>query len=62
MGHANLDLDAIASCLAFSEICRKLKKNSYIIINDKKHESGVKKILDNVKDKYNIITSKKIAY
>lgn len=60
MGHSNLDLDAIASCLAFSEICRKLKKNSYIIINDKKHESGVKKILDNVKDKYNIITSKKI--
>lgn len=60
MGHSHLDLDAIASCLGFYEICLKMKKKPYIIINDKKHEAGVKKILDNVKDKYNIITSKSI--
>lgn len=60
MGHTHLDLDAIASCLCFYEICLKMKKKPYIIINDKKHEAGVKKILSNVKDKYNIITSKSI--
>ena len=60
MGHSHLDLDAIASCLGLYEICLKMKKNPYIIINDKKHEAGVKKILDNVKGKYNIISNKDI--
>lgn len=60
MGHKDLDLDAIAGCLGISSICKKYNKNSYIIINDKTHEAGVKKILSQVKKDFNIINGKSV--
>lgn len=59
MSHINLDLDAIASSLGIYEITKKLRRNPIIIINDKEHEAGVKKIVSNIKS-YNIVNSKKI--
>lgn len=56
-GHRNLDLDAIGSCIGISLICKKLKKNSYIIIDDEKHELGVNKILNEIDKKLLIKSS-----
>lgn len=60
MGHIDLDLDAISSSLGLSCISSKYNKCNYIIINDKNHESGVKKILNNIKKDFNIINGKKV--
>lgn len=45
MAHQDLDLDALGSCIGLSLILKQRKKNCYIIIDDKKHELGVEKIL-----------------
>lgn len=46
MAHKDLDLDAINSCIGFDFYLKSLKKKSYIIIDDKTREIGVKKVLD----------------
>lgn len=58
IAHKNMDLDAINSCIAFNYYLSKLNKKSYIIVDDIKHESGVKKILDDYANGLNIIKSK----
>ena len=45
MAHKDLDLDALGSCVGLSLILKQRKKKCYIIIDDKKHELGVEKIL-----------------
>ena len=45
MAHKDLDLDALGSCVGLSLILKQRRKNCYIIIDDKKHELGVEKIL-----------------
>ncbi len=45
MAHQDLDLDALGSSIGFYSILEKMKKNCYLIIDDKKHELGVSKIL-----------------
>ena len=45
MAHKDLDLDALGSCVGLSLILKKRRKKCYIIIDDKKHELGVEKIL-----------------
>ena len=45
MAHKDLDLDALGSCVGLSLLLKKRKKDCYIIIDDKKHELGVEKIL-----------------
>lgn len=50
MGHNDLDLDAIGSALGIYDFVRQMKKNAFIIMNDKKHEAGVRKILEMVDD------------
>ena len=45
MAHKDLDLDALGSCVGLSLILKQRKKDCYIIIDDKKHELGVEKIL-----------------
>ena len=45
MAHQDLDLDDLGSCIGLSLILKQRKKNCYIIIDDKKHELGVEKIL-----------------
>lgn len=47
-GHRNLDLDALGSCIGILALCTKLKKKAYIIIDDEKHELGVKKVLSEI--------------
>lgn len=60
MGHKGLDLDAIGSALALYKIIEVQNKNIYIILNDKKHEAGVARVLNQVKDNVNFIDSKKV--
>lgn len=60
IAHRNLDLDAIGACVGISSIGKHFNKKSYIIIDDEKHELGVKKILDEIKDTNNIIKSDEI--
>ncbi len=59
--HNNVDFDAIGSSLGISLIAKKLKKKSYIIVNDKPHliDPGVKLIIDTEKQEYNIINKEK---
>lgn len=57
MGHKNLDLDAIGSCIGMYNILQKQKKNCYIIVDDKDEEAGVAKVLREVEGCYNIIKS-----
>ena len=59
--HNNVDFDAIGSSLGLSLIAKKLKKKSYIIVNDKPHliDPGVKLIIDIEKDDYNIVNKDK---
>ena len=45
MGHKNLDLDALGSCIGMYNILSRKKKKCYIIIDDTKHEPGVDKVL-----------------
>ena len=45
MAHKNLDLDALGSCIGLYTIIKKRKKNCFIIIDDKRHEKGVEKVL-----------------
>ena len=54
-GHKNLDLDAIGSCIGISAICNFFNKENYIIVDDKEHEIGVSKIIEEVKEKNRII-------
>ena len=60
MGHRDLDLDAISSCIAFDFYAKYLNKKSYIIIDDKKNEVGVKKVLDSCSKNIKFIRSKEI--
>ena len=45
MGHRDLDLDAIGSCIGLYTLLKQKRKNTYIIIDDKTHELGVEKVL-----------------
>ena len=60
MGHRNLDLDAIASCTAMYEYVKAFNKKPMIVINDIRHEKGVKKVLEKIKISYKIVKSSKI--
>ena len=60
MGHKNLDLDAISSNIGICYILQKLNKTCYIVIDDKEHEMGVKKVLHEIEGCYNIVTSEEI--
>lgn len=61
MGHKDLDLDAIGSAIGIYEIATKLNKKAHIILIDKKHESGVKRVLELVKGKISFVNSKEVA-
>lgn len=60
MAHKQLDLDALGSVIGFYEIIRKKRKNCYIIIDEKSHESGVEKVLKELTGCLNIIKSSEI--
>lgn len=60
MGHYNLDLDALGSILGLYVLLQKKKKTPYIIIDEKKHEKGVEKVLIELDGFINIIKTKEI--
>ncbi len=60
MGHKYLDLDAIGSAIGICEYVQSFNKSATIVINDRKKESGVKKILDKIGENYRIYNSKKV--
>ena len=57
MAHKNLDLDALGACIGMSLIVNHFNKESYIVIDDKNHELGVKKILTELEGCFNFIKS-----
>ena len=59
--HNNIDFDAMASALGISLIAKKLKKQSYILVNDPayKIEHGVQLIINEVKKDFNIVDKEK---
>ena len=60
MGHKYLDLDAIGSSIGMCEYIKSLNKKSTLIINDRRIEEGVKKVLDKFNGLYKIKRSSKI--
>lgn len=60
MAHKDLDLDAINSCLGIHYYLKNNNKKSYIIIDDRKLELGVKKVIDNYCPKNITIRSNKV--
>lgn len=60
MAHKDLDLDALGSCIGLSIILKQKRKDCYIIIDDKTHELGVEKILNELEGCIPIIRSENI--
>lgn len=61
VAHKNLDLDALGSCIGISAISTFYNKPNYIIIDDKKHEPAVSKVLKELTKTTTIITSSEIS-
>lgn len=61
VAHDNPDLDAIASAIGLYLLCKKYKKECYIVINDQAEriEAGVKKIIEKEKNNIPFINLKK---
>lgn len=57
MGHKDLDLDALGSCIGMSIILNKKNKKWFIIVDDQIHEAGVSKVLKELDGCLNIIKS-----
>ncbi len=57
MAHQDLDLDALGSSIGMYMLLTKKRKNCYIIIDDKKHELGVQKVLKELEGCIKIIKS-----
>ncbi len=60
MAHKNLDLDALGSAIGMALILKNLKKECFIIIDDKNHEMGVGKVLEELEGCFNIIRSSEV--
>lgn len=60
MGHRDLDLDAIGSCIGMYTLLKQKRKKCYIIIDDKTHELGVEKVLRELEGCIDIIKSEDI--
>ncbi len=60
--HKRPDFDAIASSIGMTLICKKNNKKCYIVIDDEldKLESETRKIIENIKDDFEIITSTEV--
>ena len=60
MGHKDLDLDAIGSCIGMYTLLKQKRKKCYVIIDDKTHELGVEKVLRELEGCIDIIKSEDI--
>lgn len=50
LGHNNMDMDAFASVLGFSLICKKYKKKFYLVSDDKVFDYGINKTFEKMKN------------
>ena len=59
IGHNGPDFDSIGACIGLFELAEHYHKDAYIIVNDSavSMEPGVKKIIDENRDKYFFITN-----
>ncbi len=60
VSHRDLDLDALGSALGMSAILSRLHKYCYIIMDDKDHELGVGKVLNEVEGSFTFISSDEV--
>ncbi len=60
MAHKDLDLDALGSSIGMYFLLERLNKNCYLVIDDRNHEMGVQKVLQELEGCLKIITSKSI--
>ena len=60
MGHKDLDLDALGSCIGMFRILKRKRKQCFIIMDDKTHELGVEKVLKELEGCLEIIKSENI--
>lgn len=60
MGHKHLDLDAIGSAIGIYEYIKNINKKVAIVINDRTHEKGVKRLLSTFGNGYNIKKSSEL--
>ncbi len=61
VGHKDLDLDAIGGCLAIYNYIHKLGKKVYLILDDRRMDSSVTKVIKEVSNNVNIIRSTSIS-
>lgn len=59
VGHKDLDLDALGACLAMFNYTINIKKETYFIIDDKRLEAAVSKVIRELNDTIHFITSEK---
>lgn len=59
VGHKDLDLDSLGSCLAVYNYAINMKKMTYFILNDKRLEAGVSKVIKELNDTIKFIGSDK---
>ena len=57
VGHNAPDFDSIASAIAVANICRLFGRKAYVVVaeNDQNLEPGVRKIVEENREKHNII-------
>lgn len=60
--HSNIDLDAFAAMAGFSLISRRLKKRTFLIIDDKEIEPATKEAMGKVNKNLKIITTKEAKH
>ena len=60
MGHRYLDLDALGASIGIYEYIKSKGKKSVIVINDRRFEKGVKKVLDSLNNSFTIKRSNRI--
>ncbi len=60
VAHKDLDLDALGSSIGIYSVLEKMKKNCFLIIDDKRNEAGVSKVLQELDGCLNIISSQMI--
>ena len=60
--HSRPDVDALGSAIGMSLICKRIKKKSFIVIDDNydKIEAATRKILEEVKDDFDFITADEV--
>lgn len=60
MGHRYLDLDALGASIGIYEYIKSKGKKPIILINDRRFEKGVKKVLDSLNNTFSIKRTSKI--